>query len=459
MRSLLLPAILALLPQAAPAEESWLGLYLQGAKVGWTRTLRTEGPQAGQKRTQSETFMQTRVLGESMKTTINSDVVSGPEGGLISYSFEMESQGRRLIVKAQARPGMISATSSAGGQETRREIPVPAGTVVIDDPLEGIEAWSKLPPKATVFDPLSLSLVEVALSPEPSRSLEGEGRAEVLRIEDPRGAMTIYRRADGGIIHIDGPLGLRMKPESREQAMNLAGSGPSDLAGASSIVPVGRVDAGASSLRFRVGGRLKGLPADGHQTVQADGDSWIVSTRPVGPKDDPGTLRVGQDGGKKAWTEPDLRIPSRDPAFVKLAKEMAGRAQLASEAAENIRLGVYRRLRVNAGIGVMRDAAEILKSGEGVCRDHAVLMCTLMRAVGIPTRLVNGIVYQDGRFYYHAWVEAWNGTRWIGYDSTRPAPRLTASHIKTVQGGMSDVMVGFLIEEPRIEVLPAVSLR
>jgi transglutaminase-like putative cysteine protease len=79
-----------------------------------------------------------------------------------------------------------------------------------------------------------------------------------------------------------------------------------------------------------------------------------------------------------------------------------------------------------------------------------------MRAIGIPTRLVNGIVYQDGRFYYHAWVEAWNGSRWIGYDSTRPAPRLTAAHIKTVQGAVSDVMVGFLIESPRIEVLPAV---
>ncbi len=438
--------------QAAWAEESWLGLYLQGAKVGWTRTERLPGSEAGGRRTISETRMETQLLGQTMVTTIQSESETNAQGMLLSYTFQMLSQGRELSVSAKKMGALLRATSRAGGEESVREIAIPAGVVVIEDPLEAVDLALGKPQKATVFDPLSLSLVEVEITPRATEKLEGQD-VQVLRIEDPRGPLTVYSRPNGDVIRIDGPLGLQMKPETKEKAMNMAGAGASDLADASSIVPQGRVPANASTVTYRVRGSLKDMPQDGHQTVRREGSSFVVTTRPVGPKDAPGSLRLGEAGGMEKWTLPDIRVPSGQPEFRELALQYAGNAEMAMDAAERIRLGVYRRLRVNAGIGVMRDAQEVLSSGEGVCRDHAVLMAALLRSVGIPTRLVNGIVHQDGRFYYHAWVEAWNGSAWIGFDSTRPAPRLTAGHIKTVQGGVSDVMVGFLIDGAKIEVL------
>jgi hypothetical protein len=440
--------------QAAWAEESWLGLYLQGAKVGWTRTERLPGGEEGGRRTISETRMETRLLGQTMVTTIQSESQTNAQGMLLSYTFQMLSQGRELSVSARKSGSVLRATSRAGGEESVREIAIPAGVVVIEDPLEAVDLALGKPQKATVFDPLSLSLVEVEITPKQGEKVDGQD-VQVLRIEDPRGPLTVYSRPNGDVIRIDGPLGLQMKPETKEQALDMTGAGPSDLADASSILPKGRVSANAAKITYRVRGGLKDLPQDGHQTVRRDGSSFIVTTRPVGPKDAPGTLKLGEAGGMEKWTQPDIRVPSNLPEFRELAKQYAGDAVLAMDAAERIRMGVYRRLRVNAGIGVMRDAQEVLSSGEGVCRDHAVLMAALLRSVGIPTRLVNGIVHQDGRFYYHAWVEAWNGSAWIGFDSTRPAPRLTAGHIKTVQGGVSDVMVGFLIDGAEIEVLPS----
>ena len=51
-------------------------------------------------------------------------------------------------------------------------------------------------------------------------------------------------------------------------------------------------------------------------------------------------------------------------------------------------------------------ALDVLDSGVGDCNEHAVLATALLRASGVPARLVVGIMYHNRRFYYHAWVEA-----------------------------------------------------
>jgi transglutaminase-like putative cysteine protease len=123
------------------------------------------------------------------------------------------------------------------------------------------------------------------------------------------------------------------------------------------------------------------------------------------------------------------------------------------EIAQALRMDVYRRMRVNAGIGVLRPADEILDAPEGVCRDHAILLATMLRAVGYASRLVSGMVEYQGRFYYHAWVEYWDGKDWIAMDSTRPESQLTSRHIKIAHGSVADAYQSFLLAPERLEVV------
>jgi hypothetical protein len=59
-------------------------------------------------------------------------------------------------------------------------------------------------------------------------------------------------------------------------------------------------------------------------------------------------------------------------------------------------------------------ALESLRSGFGDCGEHAVLLAALLRASGVPSRIVNGVVYMPEKkgFYYHVWVMAHDGSHW-----------------------------------------------
>lgn len=76
-------------------------------------------------------------------------------------------------------------------------------------------------------------------------------------------------------------------------------------------------------------------------------------------------------------------------------------------------------------------AADTLMSGAGVCRDFAHLVVALLRALGIPARLV--AVYAPGLspMDFHAVAEALIDDRWVVVDATGLAPRQSLVRIAT----------------------------
>jgi transglutaminase-like putative cysteine protease len=77
------------------------------------------------------------------------------------------------------------------------------------------------------------------------------------------------------------------------------------------------------------------------------------------------------------------------------------------------------------------DAVDTLLLGEGVCRDYAHLVTTLLRALDVPARLA--AVYAPGLspMDFHAVVEAWDGGGWRLVDATGLAPRESMLRIHT----------------------------
>lgn len=61
-------------------------------------------------------------------------------------------------------------------------------------------------------------------------------------------------------------------------------------------------------------------------------------------------------------------------------------------------------------------ALEALDSQSGDCTEHALLLCALLRASGIPARPVVGLVYAGDAFGGHMWVEAFVG-HWRSLDA------------------------------------------
>jgi hypothetical protein len=78
-------------------------------------------------------------------------------------------------------------------------------------------------------------------------------------------------------------------------------------------------------------------------------------------------------------------------------------------------------------------ALETLDSRRGDCTEHAVLLTALARSMGIPARVVTGVVYVERMggasrvFIPHAWTQAFVEGRWISFDSAQR--RFDSTHI------------------------------
>lgn len=66
---------------------------------------------------------------------------------------------------------------------------------------------------------------------------------------------------------------------------------------------------------------------------------------------------------------------------------------------------------------------ETVKWRKGDCEDVSILLCTMMRMVGVPpsdVRVVLGLVRSDGGVGGHAWIEFKLGDEWYALESTCP---------------------------------------
>jgi hypothetical protein len=148
------------------------------------------------------------------------------------------------------------------------------------------------------------------------------------------------------------------------------------------------------------------------------------------------------------------------PEIRKLARDVAGDAKGAYEAARRLSDHVYRSLEKAYGASHDR-ATDVLAAGKGDCTEHSVLLVALARALGIPARGVHGLVYakyEDGKdaLYWHAWVEVRSGGEWIAMDPTFGQPVADATHIALGEGSQVDT-VGLLgaLQVVGVETPPA----
>lgn len=147
----------------------------------------------------------------------------------------------------------------------------------------------------------------------------------------------------------------------------------------------------------------------------------LTTTRPAAGFVPP-RLPMQLDAEIAKFLEPTAMAQSDNPDIRSLAREIVGDEKDAMKAAELIIAAVFHGIAKEAGVRGSATATEVLRNGAGDCTEHAVLVVALMRAAGIPARVVDGIVLaanEDGSGVagYHAWAEIWLG-QWVGVDAT-----------------------------------------
>lgn len=128
-----------------------------------------------------------------------------------------------------------------------------------------------------------------------------------------------------------------------------------------------------------------------------------------------------------------------DGPCARRARELAGSADLDVTVLTRIYAWVASHVaydhekadRLRGGHGYVPDPDQTYRDRTGVCFDSASLMVAMLRAVGIPAKLVVG--YMDGGLT-HAWVVARAGGRWCRCDPTVAADGRDSSKNHTYRG-------------------------
>ncbi len=435
------------------AEEAWYSVYLGGNKVG--HSFSRESETADENRlVESETVMRIGLMDTPMSITIATRSVVDPSGRPKTLRYEMVSNGRSQVVNAVYGQQSIKVTVDNGGQTMQREIPIPAGAVLVDDVTGAIVRDGMVVKGATrtvhVLDPSTITLVvnKVTTRGQTTTDVRGvKATAQLIEIEDPRALTRIYLSNKGDVLKVEGALGLVMLPDSKEVALNMKGVGTTDLGQLNALIPEPALESNmVSRLTLEISGiDLSRLPNETGHWVRKHGSGWRVTIAP------PNATRSGQQDAERQsasiaavgraeplWTKPGLHIPSDQPRFKEIASEIVGGELNAYRAADKISRYVGGIMSTDASIGVLRNANEIMDTKVGVCRDYAILAATIMRAAGLPTRLVSGLIYEGDRFYYHAWVEVFTGARWMPFDPTRATRPFDATHLKLAHGNVEE---------------------
>jgi hypothetical protein len=311
-----------------------------------------------------------------------------------------------------------------------------------------------------MLDPATLTQRQVTVHIRGRETVEiNKERVSGYRLESEVMGQPITSWIDdsGTVLREEGFMGLTLVRSSEGQALGAMADGGTqdlyDLAAVGVDKPL-KNPSRVGYLKLRVKG-LTGTSFDGthlHGDRQKFRDGIIEIRQEPLPGSAGFVIPFQAQGAVMDFLLPELNIESDDEAVKKTATDIAAGQTDPIRVSRKLMTWVHDHIEKRPVISVP-SAMEVLRTRTGDCNEHATLLTALLRAVGVPSRLSVGIVYFRGKFYYHAWTEAFLG-RWVSMDATLNQMPTDATHIRLVTGGLDRQMeiIG-LIGKLRLEVL------
>src|SRR5687768_12004699 len=127
--------LLALCSALAFSEETYIGLYMNGAKIGYGSSNETTETLNGKtvKRSDSLNVINASMLGSSMSMKISSTSWFTMDGKPIRMKMLSESAGRTQLIDAIFTSTSIKISSDNSGQKTTKTIPMPTDAPIMAD--------------------------------------------------------------------------------------------------------------------------------------------------------------------------------------------------------------------------------------------------------------------------------------------------------------------------------------
>jgi hypothetical protein len=426
----------AALDDAGPA--AWVGLYMDGKKVGYANY--EISPRPGGYLLSDRSVLRLRMMDTNQTVHAHTVAQTDATYALSSFRVRLQSGIGDFQVSGAVEGATLTVTMVMGTQSDTRRFPLD-GPIFLPSALrarlvaDGLRVGAKR--SAAIFDPAAMAAEPITIETVAREKIDShDGPIEAWRlVESFRGIeSTVWLDAGGRMLREEGPMGLVAVRESAERATGDGWGDGSlvDLMDAVAVpvaVPIAEPRR-LARLRLRVAG-LGGLqpPNDGRQRFA--GAALDVERETL----------AGADTFHLPYAAADMAaelagtafVQSEHPRLREAAAEILGDESDARAAAVRLRRWVYDNIRKQP-VASIPNALQVLEMRTGDCNEHAVLFAALARAAGLPARIAAGVVYSEGVFLYHAWNEVWLGRQWVSVDAAFDQMPADATHIKLVEG-------------------------
>ncbi len=151
------------------------------------------------------------------------------------------------------------------------------------------------------------------------------------------------------------------------------------------------------------------------------------------------------------YLNPSVLVSSNDRAVVDMARAAAGAEKEPYKLAGLLCRKVAQEIEYKDLGTAFATAAEVSRKKTGDCTEHGVLLAALGRAVGIPSRVVTGLIYvsdiagQQDVLGFHMWTQFWIAGKWIDLDAAWNQTDVDPTHIALGTHSLQHGSVGSLI--------------
>ena len=425
-------------PEVKPGEQ-WMGIYFQDKKIGYAFTeWQKEGLDL---RLLERTVMDLTVMGQPQTVNVSTQCLLGPTLQLKSFRFLLTSDQVHFQAMGEVKGKQLEVRLLGVGEN--RVIQVPLDQVPFLWPNLRFflkdQNWKETKRlQVALFDPATLNMETLTIQVEGEERLRiGNQEIQALRLEQTYKGITVrsWVGPEGEILKEESPLGFTLVKEEKETAI-LKGRGrgkPEDLIAATAVPSRVRIPnpRALRVLRLDLGDLPReGLDLEGGRQ-RLRGNSLEIVREDLSFQSPRLPLR---GSGLDPYLRPTPFIQSDHPELEQTSSSILKGERDSLLAAKELATWVFENVEKRPILSIP-SSLEVLHSRVGDCNEHTALFAGLARAAGLPTKMVAGLVYVKGNFYYHAWPEIYVG-RWVAIDPTLNQFPADATHVRLIEGGL-----------------------
>ncbi|MCF7960227.1 MAG: transglutaminase-like domain-containing protein [Pirellula sp.] len=161
-----------------------------------------------------------------------------------------------------------------------------------------------------------------------------------------------------------------------------------------------------------------------------------------------GGVELKKDNDDSSQVDTDF-IPSKSPIIQEFARALVASQSKLDEGNVSLfekvkvcREELVKRIELKEFDNQIGSVVETTKSKQADCVEHALLFASVCRAMGIPTRIALGMIFnrnkEEPEMKFHAWIEFHDGERWVPSDSSDQQFPTSIDRIKVLESNFTD---------------------